>query len=552
MSRTRFHVLRNTLVIAGCIAAVTIFGVSYTNAKETDRTVILDGISINGIDVSGMTKEEAVTAISSEVEKYEDAEITLKADESTLTCTGKDLQVDIESEAVVDKAFYYGETGNIIERFEANQNLKNGGTKDFTITPSVSTAVISAYLEENISSLKKDPVDYGLTRKDGKFELIEGESGYTIDTNSCATEIASYISDEWDGKDCNIALSTTVVEPEGSAEELQAVTDKMGTYTTDYSTSASGRKTNVANGASKVNGTVLYPGEQISIAGKLNPITEENGYAMAGAYENGQTVEAVGGGVCQISSTIYNAVIRAELQIDERYPHSMTVHYVDPSADAAIAGDYKDLKFTNNTDYPIYLELITTGSTITCNVYGKDTREAGRTVDFVSEIVEQTDPETVYTADSTQPIGYMAKTASAYTGYVAKLWKIVYKNGVEESREEFNHSTYKKVDAVYSVGIASGNAEASGAVNSAIASQDLATIQAAMAQWNDAAQAQAAADAAAAQAAAKAKEEADSKKSEESSSDSSKSDSSKSDSTESDSSSSESSDSDSSDTAESE
>lgn len=525
MSRTRFHVLRNTLVIAGCVAAVAIFGISYSQAKEADRTVILDGISINGIDVSGMTKEEAISAISSEVGKYEDAKITLKADDNTLTCTGKDLQVDIESEAVVDKAFYYGETGNIIERFEANRNLKNGGSKDFTITPSVSTAVISAYLEENISSLKKDPINYGLTRKDGKFELIEGESGYTIDTGACAAEVAKYISDEWDGKDTTIALTTTVVEPEGSAEELQAVTDKMGTYTTDYSTSAAGRKTNVANGASKVNGTVLYPGEQISIAGKLNPITEENGYAMAGAYENGQTVEAVGGGVCQISSTIYNAVIRAELQIDERFPHSMTVHYVDPSADAAIAGDYKDLKFTNNTEYPIYLELITTGSTITCNVYGKDTRESGRTVDFVSEIVEQTDPETVYSADATQPIGYMAKTASAYTGYVAKLWKIVYKNGVEESREEFNHSTYKKVDAVYSVGIASGNAEASSAVNSAIATQDLPTIQAAMAQWNDAAQAQAAADAQAAaqaQAAAEAeaKEKSDSSKSETSESDS--------------------------------
>ena len=101
----------------------------------------------------------------------------------------------------------------------------------------------------------------------------------------------------------------------------------------------------------------------------------------------------------------------------------------------------------------------------------------------------------------------MAKTTSAYTGYVAKLIKIVYMNGVEQSREEFNHSTYKKVDAVYSVGIASANAEATGAVNSAVASQDLATIQSAIAQWNDAAQAQAAAEAQAKAAEEKAKKE---------------------------------------------
>ncbi|MCR4674580.1 MAG: VanW family protein, partial [Lachnospiraceae bacterium] len=456
MSRNKFSVGTKAVVLIICAFVLFFAGVLYSQASETKRHIIPDGITINGIDVSGMTKDEAVEAISTEVEKYQSAEITLKAGSNTLTCSGSDLQVDIESEAVVEKALYYGQTGNIIERFEANQNLNNGGTKDFTVTPVVSSAVISAYLEENLSTLEKEAVNYGLTRENGEFQLVEGESGYTIDLDSASDEIATYVADEWDGEDCTIKLSTVTVEPEGSAEALQTVTDLMGSYTTDYSTSASGRKTNVANGASKINGTVLYPGEQISIAGKLNPITEDNGYAMAGAYENGQTVEAVGGGVCQISSTIYNAVIRAELQIDERYPHSMTVHYVDPSADAAIAGDYKDLKFTNDTEYPIYLEVTTNGSTITCNVYGNDTREEGRTVDFVSEIIEQTDYTTVYQADNAQPIGYMQKTTSAYTGYIAKLVKVVYLNGVEQSREDFNKSTYKKVDAVYSVGTASG------------------------------------------------------------------------------------------------
>ena len=486
MSRTKIRIGKFTIIAVLCVMALFAFSAVYSHAEESERTEIPDGISINGIDVSGMTKEEAKEAISSEVEKYANAEITLTADENSLTVKGSDLQVDIESDAIVSKALYYGETGNIIERFEANKALANGETKDFTISPSVSSAVISAYLDANISSLEKEPVNYGLTRVDGEFEIIEGSSGYTIDTADAASEISDYVSTQWDGSDCTIALTTTVVEPEGSEEALKTVTDKMGSFTTDYSTSASGRKTNVANGASKVNGTVLYPGEQLSVAEKLNPITEENGYAMAGAYENGQTVEAVGGGVCQISSTIYNAVIRAELQIDERYPHSMTVHYVDPSADAAIAGDYKDLKFTNDTDYPIYLELITTGATITCNVYGNDTREAGRTVEFESEIVEQTDPETIYTAETTQPLGYLAKTKSSYTGYKATLWKIVYINGVEQSREEFNHSTYKKVDAEYAVGTYTTSEEALVAINNAIASQDLAQIQSAIAQYSGA------------------------------------------------------------------
>ena len=86
------------------------------------------------------------------------------------------------------------------------------------------------------------------------------------------------------------------------------------------------------------------------------PFNAENGYELAGSYENGTTVETYGGGICQVSTTLYNAVIRAELEITERFAHSMIVSYVEPSMDAAISGEYKDLKFKNSTKYPVYIE----------------------------------------------------------------------------------------------------------------------------------------------------------------------------------------------------
>ncbi len=473
------------VMAAGCLScAILLLGTFCLTKAAEKRSTIPAGISINGIDVSDMTREQAFDAISTEFEKYNNAQITLVAGDKQLVCTGQDLSVDMESDAVIDTALNFGQTGNIIERYEAKKLLENGGKKDFKIAPSVSSVAISEFLSAHLSEIETAPVNYGLTRENGEFKIIEGSAGYTVDASVGAEEVASFITTSWDGSDASVTLTTTVVEPEGSPETLAMVTDKMGTYTTDYSTSASGRKQNVANGASKVNGTVLYPGEQISIASKLNPISLENGYAMAGAYENGTTVEAVGGGVCQISSTIYNAVIRAELQIDERYPHSMTVHYVDPSADAAIAGDYKDLKFTNNTQYPIYLELITTGQTITCNVYGHDEREAGRTVDFVSEEVEKEEWIRIYNANTARPVGYLQKTITPYTGYKSKLVKIVYMNGVEQSREDFNKSTYKKVDAQFDVGVATASG-VSAEMQAAIATQDEATIKATMAALTD-------------------------------------------------------------------
>ena len=161
-----------------------------------------------------------------------------------------------------------------------------------------------------------------------------------------------------------------VVEPEGTKEELAKVKDLLGSYTTNYSTSSAGRCANISVAAGKINGTVLYPGEEFSVGQTIGPLTAAGGYELAGAYENGQTVQSYGGGVCQVSTTLYNAVLKAELEVTQRSNHSMIVTYVKPSMDAAIAGDYKDLVFENDTDAPIYVQgIYNSGGSITFNIY---------------------------------------------------------------------------------------------------------------------------------------------------------------------------------------
>ena len=137
-----------------------------------------------------------------------------------------------------------------------------------------------------------------------------------------------------------------------------------------------------------------------------------------------------------MSTTLYNAVIRAELEITERSAHSMIVSYVEPSMDAAISGEYKDLKFKNSTKYPVYIEGYTDGGIIHFNVYGKETRDANREVEFVSETTGETDPGVKYVADGTLQIGTISTQQSAHIGKKAKLWKVVKVNGKEERSEE--------------------------------------------------------------------------------------------------------------------
>ena len=253
--------------------------------------------------------------------------------------------------------------------------------------------------------------------------------------------------------------------------ELQKVKDVLGSYTTHYTTSSSSRVANVENGARLINGITLYPGDTFSMLDVVTPFSEANGYHMAGSYLNGLVVDSLGGGICQVSTTLYNAVLRAELEVSQRSNHSMSVAYVPLSADAAIAESAgKDFCFTNNTDYPIYIEGITTpDKQITFNIYGVETRSAGHSVDFISEVLETLQPSSEnIIQDASQPIGY-TKIQSAHVGYKSRLIKVVYENGVETHREVVNKSTYKMVPRTVTVGVATGNPEAYNQIQAAIA-----------------------------------------------------------------------------------
>ena len=142
---------------------------------------------------------------------------------------------------------------------------------------------------------------------------------------------------------------------------------------------------------------------------------------------------------------------------------------------------YKDLKFKNNSNTPIYIEGYVSGAYITFNVYGKETRPASRTIKYVSEVVSSTPAGEKFQA-SGDAVGTLKKASSGYTGMKAKLWKVVYENGVEVSRDVVNNSTYRASAAVYNVGTASDNAQAATIVKNAIGSNDRATIEAAIAQ----------------------------------------------------------------------
>ena len=464
---------KGSLLLAICLLAMA-SSMTVCAAGET----ILKGVSIDKLDVSGMTREEALAALESYEKNLGGQSIQLGIGDNVIEALLSDLGVTFDNEDLVDEAIGVGHAGNIVKRYKDQKDLQHSG-KTFPLSWQTNEDTVRTYVENNCTKYDKKAQNASLTRENGAFNFVAGTEGLELNVDSAVRTISDYLENSWTSDNTEVLnLETQVTEPEGSAEELANIKDLLGSFTTSFSTSGSNRCKNVSSGASHINGTVLYPGEEFSAYETVSPFTEANGYAMAGSYLNGEVVDSMGGGICQVSTTLYNAVLRAELNVTERSPHSMTVHYVDLSEDAAIAGTYKDFKFVNSTEYPIYIEGYTTSDKkITFNIYGKETRDKNRTISFESQIVSETPATTILQEDAGQGIGYKAVSSKGSSSYVAELYKIVKVNGVETDRIKVNKSTYKGTNRVVTYGTA-GDPTLSENLRAAIAAQDEALADA--------------------------------------------------------------------------
>lgn len=440
---------RAAVLMLGCVLA---FGL---RVDAQGAETIKSGIFAGDIDLSGMSTEEAAQAVEAYVEGLEDTEITLLAAADTeVVVTAGDLGVFWANPELVTEAAEVGTKGNVIERYKLLKDLE----KENLVLPveiSFDLQTISDLLLERCVQYDVKAEDATLVRENGEFRVVGGQTGYALDVETSVDRVSEKLMKDWDRQPCTIALDVEVEEPRGKAEDLAQVKDVLGTFTTSYSSSGSNRSANVANGCSLINGTLLYPGDEFSTYESVSPFSQANGYYMAGSYMNGKVVDSLGGGICQVSTTLYNAVLLAELEVTERNNHSMIVTYVEPSADAAIAeSSGKDFKFVNNLDYPVYIEGYTQNKRITFTIYGKETRDPNREVRYESKVLEVNNPpaDMLY-ADASKPLGYLVYD-SAHVGYKAQLWKVVLENGTEVSRTQVNSSSYKMVPRSATVGTA--------------------------------------------------------------------------------------------------
>ena len=395
-----------------------------TSAEETSsepETELEAEITVNGVSVHGMTKTAAVEKV------LESMDWQMK-----VVCGEKEQALENllkeNVEKVVDEAFKKGES--------ADYEIPTDGLEEAAAAQAASLAGAWNVKAKNGSISAFDAAS-------GKFTFAEGENGKAVNEEKLKNDIvARTAAGEYD------AVITAEVEetaPEITAAQARENFQKLGTYTTT-TTANKDRNENGRLAAAALNGKIIQPGEEFSFNLTTGNRTTDKGYRPAGAYVNGVLVEEPGGGVCQVSSTLYNAVVFSGLKTTERHAHSYEPSYVTPGEDAMVSYDGHsgpDMKFVNNSKTAVGIKTSFSDRKLTISIYGNPILEEGVTLSMKSEKVKELDPPApTYEEDPTlQPgVEVEAKAATPGSRWVTNL--ITKKNGEVISDEFFHNSTY--------------------------------------------------------------------------------------------------------------
>lgn len=439
------------IVLIVLLAAIGGGAVAYMNSVANQDNYFT-GVQIESVDLSGLSKEEAQAKFDEYWNSLLATEVELKVGEKSKQVSLQDLGLTYTNEEILEEAYNVGRDGNLFTNFFKIKSLEKN-PETLSLDMSFEEETLQEVMKKKTKKFQKKKKNASITRENGEFVITDEVNGVKIDYDESIKLFTEKVASDWEDRAAfSFDMVTEVTVPEYTADMMKEIQDKLGSYSTSYSSSAWGRKQNLKTGASFINGSVVYPGETFSVYEAVAPFTYERGYELAGAYLNGETVESMGGGICQVSTTLYNAVLRAELEIVERSPHSMTVSYVPLSADAAIAGTYKDFKFKNDTDTPIYIEGYGDGATLSFTIWGKETRDSNRTIEFYSETISSTAPKEEEVKDPELEEGKTKIISKGHTGYRAKLWKIIKVDGVETERVLVNESSYSASKTKIAVG----------------------------------------------------------------------------------------------------
>lgn len=491
-------------IIPILILLLFLFLLTFLSLLNMGNSKILHNIYINGISVSSLSQNDAKEKLNSKLDDELTKTIKLTFEDYSVDFLPAEIDFSYDTSSALEEAYSIGRTGNIFTnnfrilvslfkktnleaKYSYNEEKLNNiinnisvdipnlviepsyyisddtliiteGTDGNELDKSKTQELLLSAITTNKESLNL-PINY-VSSQSIDIDKIHNEI-YSEPQNASVTKNPYKISAEKDGVDFAISIDEAkkmasnkdaseiyiplkYTKPEITISDLgeDIFGTKLGTSTTIYDSTNSNRSTNISIACEKIDGTILEPGETFSFNKVVGERTTKNGFKEALIYNGGEVDYGIGGGICQISSTLYNAVLKANLDIIERKNHSMTVSYLPIGQDASVSYGSVDFKFTNSRTYPIKIVATANTGVITISILGV-LEEQEYVVTLETEILETTDYKTTYEYSSNIPIGKEEIKQVGKKGYKCSTYKILSLGEKEISRTLLSTDTYK-------------------------------------------------------------------------------------------------------------
>ncbi|MED2182668.1 VanW family protein [Bacillus wiedmannii] len=411
-------ILIGSAITGGILLCVgSVGGYQYVSKLNNQLdTTALPNTTFEGISLDGKNKKDIQAIINQRITELDQKSLTYIFQNDKQTYTWKDLGINYKEKDIIDKIFKEQE-GNAVNRYKMRKQAENGELKrDYKLTAQLNTTAYESFMKDKYNETLKNPVNAELSIEGSTVNISQSQNGEKIDkgklTDLTKQAITSGTSD--------VTLPVTLLKPERSTEDIQ----KMGIkeVIAEYSTPMAGRNGNqsfnVNKSANTLSGVIVAPDETFSFNGRVGVTDAAHGYKSAAVFSQGKVIQSAGGGVCQVSSTLYSAALRADLGIVSRSNHSMPVNYLPLGQDAAVADYGPDLKFKNNTGNHIYIQAFSNGGSITTRIFGTNT---GKNVEVSSQVVSRT-------GDKITAVTYKKVTQNGEVVSNGQISKSVYKS----------------------------------------------------------------------------------------------------------------------------
>ncbi|MCJ7691422.1 MAG: VanW family protein, partial [Clostridiaceae bacterium] len=446
------YMRKKAIIILGVLfllSTVIFTTYSYVKVKKWD-SLILPTVKIENENLTGKTKIEAQKIIK---DKYSSQMIKKKIDivsqgkKYTLDYSMLDAKYNINE--AIEQAVSYGSDMNMYQRYKA---IKNPVEMKIKLKFEYNDKIVGDILTEIAKDTNREAVSAKITMiSSGKFNVTNDVIGKKLDSDKLKNEIKDKINGVLSEDTISIEAPVDEIAPKVTTATLKAINKKISSYTTSFATSAAGRSTNINLSTKSINGTLLMPGDVFSFNGVVGRRTAKSGYQDAGIIIGDKLEQGLGGGICQTSTTLYNAILGTELTSVERVHHTFPSHYVAKGLDATVDYGNLDYKFKNTLKYPIFIEGYTSNKRVSFNIYSSSTL-TNRTYKISSETLQTIQPKIEIIKDPTKFEGEKETIKKGYTGYKVKVTRRTYESGKLIDTKVINNDTYRVINGITKVG----------------------------------------------------------------------------------------------------